>query len=234
MDTKINRYKVKNLVDDGFNSKLVENAVFTGLLEFPAIMKPERIVIPVAMIPFSMRKYSDKHKEAIMFYEHDLKFRELLTGVEDYIDEIKKFPAVISPDCSLYRDMPLVLQMVNVYLNRQIGHFLQEQGCYVIPNVRWGDERSYIRTIPSELPFAFLGIPKHSIVSIGTYGCCKSKADKTYLKEGLNAMLNELEPEVVLVYGAMPSLVFDEFKGITRFVHYPDWTSAKHGRICHG
>lgn len=166
-----------------------------------------------------------------MFYEHDLKFRDLLTGVDYYLEELKKFSAIVSPDCSLYRDMPLVLQMVNVYLSRQVGHYLQEHGCYVIPNVRWGDERSYTRIISDEPPFAFLGIPKHSIVSIGTYGCCKSKIDKTHFKEGLRSMLEELVPEVVLVYGAMPPSVFDEFKSLTRFVHYPDWTSAKHGRI---
>lgn len=58
MDTKSTVGKGRNLVDDGFNAKLVENAIFMGLLEFPAIKKTDRIVIPVAMIPFSMRKYS--------------------------------------------------------------------------------------------------------------------------------------------------------------------------------
>lgn len=230
MDTRFSNDKAMCLVDDGFNAKLVENAVFTGLLEIPAIMKPDRFIIPVAMIPFSKRRYTDNHKEALMFYEHDIRFRDLLTGVDEFLDELKRFPAIISPDCSLYRDMPLVLQMTNVYLNRQIGHYLHAQGCNVIPNVRWGDERSYKRILPDELPFAFLGIPKRSIISIGTYGCCKSKEDKHHLKEGLKAMLHELEPEVVLVYGAMPNDVFGEFIGKTKFVHYPDWTSARHGR----
>ena len=226
----IDKNKGKPLVDDGFNAKLVENAVFAGYLEFPEIKKPDRIIIPIAMIPFSMRRYTDNYKEALMFYEHDLKFRDLLTNVEKYTDELRKFPVIISPDCSLYRDMPLVLQMANAYFNRQIGHHLQQQGCYVITNVRWGDERSYTRIIPNEVPFAFLGVPKHSIVSIGTYGCCKSKEDKIHLRQGLKAMLDELEPEVVLVYGAMPENIFLEFKHLTRFVHYPDWTSSRHGR----
>lgn len=230
MDTIISKDKGRNLVDDGFNARLVENAVFTGLLEMPAIMKPDRFFIPVAMIPFSKRRCTDNYKEALMFYEHDIRFRDLLTGIDEFLDELKKFPAIISPDCSLYRDMPLVLQMTNVYLNRQIGHYLQAQGCNVIPNVRWGDERTYKRILTDELPFAFLGIPKHSIVSIGTYGCCKTKADKFHLKEGLRAMLKELEPEIVLVYGAMPPSVFDEFKNLTQFVHYPDWTASRHGR----
>ena len=28
-------------------------------------------------------------------------------------------------------------------MNRAVGHYLQSQGLYVIPNIRWGDERSF-------------------------------------------------------------------------------------------
>ena len=83
-----------------------------------------------------------------------------------------------------------------------------------------------------ELPekFAFLGVPKHSIVSIGTYGCIKSHENKVYFRNGLSAMLDELEPEVVLVYGGMPEFIFGDFKNRTHFVNYPDWTSTKRRR----
>lgn len=222
--------KTRNLIDDGFSAWLVVEAIFAGLLEIPTIFKPDQFIIPEAMIPFSMRKYTGNHREALMFYEHDIRFRDLLISVTDYIDELRQFPAIISPDCSLYRDMPLVLQMANVYLSRAIGSYLQSQGLYVIPNVRWGDERSYYRIIPEEPPFAFLGIEKHSIVAIGTYGCCKKRDDKFHLKQGLDSMIRELEPEIVLVYGSMPESIFMEFRTFTRFVHYPDWTATKHGR----
>ena len=114
-------------------------------------------------------------------------------------------------------------------MNRAVGCYLQSQGLYVIPNVRWGDERSYTTV---ELPekFAFLGVPKNSIVSIGTYGCIKSRENKQYFVEGLSAMLDELSPEVVLVYGGMPESIFGQFKGKTKFVNYPDWISTKRRR----
>lgn len=38
-------------------------------------------------------------------------------------------------------------------------------------------------------------------------------------------MLDELEPEVVLVYGAMLKSIFGELESRTRFVKYPDWTT---------
>lgn len=155
----------KNIIDDGFNAELVENAIFTGLLEIPLIRKPSEFIIPKSMIPFSERNKSVNHEEFICFYEHDIRFRDILTATKEQLASLKKFKGVISPDCSLYYDMPLVLQMANTYLNRQIGHYLQEQGLYVIPNVRWGDERTYKRLILTELPFAFLGLEKRGIYS---------------------------------------------------------------------
>lgn len=131
--------------------------------------------------------------------------------------------------------IPLPLQIVNTYYNRMIGYFMQNNGCNVVPNVRWGDRRSYTSDyIPNEIPFAFLGVEKHSIVSIGTYGCCKSRDDKNHFRNGLEAMLQILEPEVVLVYGSMPSEIFGDVLNQTEFHHFPDWTSFRHGRRSYG
>ena len=219
----------KNKIDDGFNAELVSGAFFDGIFEIPHIKKPSDIIIPSAVIPFSQRNRSDNYKEFVHFYEHDKNFAAVLTAAKEHIDSLKRFQGVISPDCSLYRDMPLVLQMANTYMNRAIGYYLQSQGIYVIPNIRWGDERSYTTV---ELPekFAFSGVDKHTIVSIGTYGCIKSKENKRYFREGLEAMLDELEPEVVLVYGGMPDSIFAGLKSKTEFANYPDWTSTKKRR----
>lgn len=221
----------KNIIDDGFNAELVETAVFTGLLEIPLIKKPDEFIIPKSMIPFSERSKSEKCDEFVCFYEHDIRFRDILTATKEQISSLKNFKGVISPDCSLYYDMPLVLQMTNTYLNRQIGHYLQTQGFNVIPNVRWGDERSYTRIIPTELPFAFLGLEKHGIYSIGSYGCCKTAEYKHHLREGLRSFIKEIEPEIILVYGAMSDSIFGEFKKEVQFVHFDDWTKVQHDKV---
>ena len=180
------------------------------------------------MIPFSERSKSEKCDEFVCFYEHDIRFRDILTATKEQISSLKNFKGVISPDCSLYYDMPLVLQMTNTYLNRQIGHYLQTQSIYVIPNVRWGDERSYTRITPSEVPFAFLGLEKHGIYSVETYGCCKTTEYKHHLREGLRNFIKEIEPKIILVYGAMPDSIFGEFKKDVQFVHFDDWTKVQH------
>lgn len=221
--------KNKNFViDDGFRAELVRSAEFKGIFEIPYINPPKKIVLPKDTIPFSLIKRSKDYSEFVVFYEHDTKFSDVISATDEYLDKLKKFPGVVSPDCSLYRDMPLTLQIANTYMNRAIGHYLQLHGIYVIPNVRWGDERSYTTSVLPE-KFAFAGLPKHSIVSVGTYGCIQGKENKRYFREGLIAMLDELEPEYVLVYGSMPDSIFGALAVRTTFVHYKDWTTKMRG-----
>ena len=214
----------ENLVDEGFRVSLVETAFFDGDLEIPHIEAQEKIIIPTGMVPFSIRERGLENKDFVCFYENDINFREILTKTEQYVDDLKRFPGIISPDCSLYIDAPLRVQIADIYLNRAVGHYMQKQGIYVIPNVRWGDERTYTTEIFRD-KVAFLGVPHHSIVSIGTYGQIKSAESKRVFREGLIAMLDELEPEVVLVYGSMSDKIFCGLEDRTRFIEYPDWTT---------
>ena len=221
-----NMNKDKNLIDDGFRPDLVTDANFDGIFEVPHVPGPSEIKIPEGMIPFSKLKYSGSQKEFVIFYEHDIKFRDILTATDDYIDTLKQFPGVVNPDPSLYRDMPLTLQITNVYMSRAVGYSLWKAGIYSVPNVRWGDERSYTSILFPE-PFAFAGVDKHSIVSIGTYGCIRGTDNTHHFKAGLAAMLDYLEPEVVLVYGPMPDSIFGEYQSRTRFIRFDDWTTVK-------
>lgn len=219
----------KLIIDDGFRSDLVIGAKFAGIFEFPVIERPKEIIIPNDLIPFTQIIRTDGYKEVVAFYEHDAKFAKIIKYTEDYVEELKKFKGVITPDCSLYRDMPLSIQIGNTYINRAVGYYLQKNGIYTIPTVRWGDERSYTKIIFPE-KFAFVGIPKRSIVAISTYGCIDSREDKYYFREGLREMLRELRPKITLVHGAMPESVFKEFVYNNKFIHYDDWISMKRGQ----
>lgn len=214
----------ETLVDEGFRVSLIETAFFDGKFEIPHIDAPRDIVVPSGLVPFSRRQRSRDKQDFVCFYEHDVKFREILTHTEDYVEELKQYPGVISPDCSLYLDAPLCVQIAGIYLNRAVGYYLSKQGIYIIPNIRWGDERTYTDELLGE-KIAFQGVDKHSIVSIGTYGQIRTEESKRYFREGLMAMLDELEPQVVLVYGAMPDTIFHGLGTRTEFVQYPDWTT---------
>lgn len=216
----------KNIIDDGYSSYLVDGATFVGKYQIPSIPKHDVILIPKDMVPFDKRNVVKERDLAIDFYMHDVTFRQILTSTSKYFDELSRFAAVISPDCSLYRDMPLCLQITNTYMNRAVGFYLQKHGVYVIPNVRWGDERSF--------EFCFQGLPTNDIVCISTHGCIKGEENKYYFKLGLEEMLIVLKPQVVLVHGSMPDEVFANFLNETKFVHYESYISKMKGGKHHG
>jgi len=220
--------RIKANLDDGCNPELVAGATFALPLGIPIIKAPPQIIIPEGITPFSIRHRAPSFNEAIGFYEKDINFAEVLRSPQDYIDDFGRFKALISPDCSLYRDAPLAVQLTNVYRNRAIGSYYQRRGQYVIPQIRWGNEYTYTtKYFPEKI--AFLGVEKHSIVAIGTYGCFDGRENKYYFSAGLEAMMETLEPQIVLVYGSMPEKVFGQYMNYAKFVQYPDWTTRMHG-----
>lgn len=215
-------HRRKAIIDDGMNPELVYGARFDGNLEIPFIETDDSIQIPKRLVPLShISDYEDG--DAVCFYEHDINFSNVLINPEKYVD-VFKGKTIISPDCSLYRNAPLVVQIANVYKNRALGSYFQRNGVKVIPNVRWGGKWTFTNEILPE-QVAFSGIERGSMVSIGTYGCCKGQGNQKIFIEGMRNMLEKIKPKVVLVYGAMPPSIFSRFEAEVEFVHYPDWIS---------
>ena len=134
---KMYNFKRKAVLDDGCSPELVSGAVFDGIFEIPFIRKPNIIIVPEEIVPFSQRdKVTPSSKIAIGFHEMDPEFAEVLISPKEYINDFARFGIIISPDCSLYRCAPLSVQITNVYRNRAIGSFYQRKGCYVIPQIR--------------------------------------------------------------------------------------------------
>ena len=189
---------------DVFHSFLVKDADYEGYIELPKIKTSN--LIPKKLVPFSkaMSKSWNDFDCWVMFYEHDVKFERLWNNPKRYLEKLKKFKGVISPDFSLYRNMPLVMQQWNTYRSRALAVWLQKNGIEVIPNVRFNDERTY--------DFCFDGIEKFKTVSVGTHGCIKNKVDKDYFKKGLAELVKRLSPKIIIVYGATPDDIFKVYK----------------------
>lgn len=216
------RKKRKAIIDDGMNPELVTGARFDGDFEIPFIEDDKTIAIPQRLVPFSQLSQM-KEGDALCFYEPDVKFADILIDPGKYA-RILKDKTIVSPDCSLYRNAPLAVQIANIYKSRAIGCFLQRQGVRVIPNARWGGRWTYTTEFLRER-IAFLGIEKGSLISVGTYGCIRSGRDKEEFSAGLGQAIRAIQPRAVLVYGAMPKDVFTPYMSQTKFVHYPNWIS---------
>lgn len=220
--------KLKAAIDDGFQPELVKNARFEGIFEIPVIDKPKSIFIPSGITPFSRRNEAPTEKEVIGFFEKDPMFADVLRNPQKYVDDFKKRPAIISPDCSLYRDAPLAVQIANVYKKNAISHYWQTQGIDVFALVRWGSRDTYTTDVLPE-PIAFSGIPHNSLIVISTYGCIMSKDDKYHFEAGLAECLKILTPRIILIHGAMPKKIFEPYLKHADFHHYIDWITRKKG-----
>ena len=200
---------VVNNRKDCFNASLVDGAFFDGFYDIPTI-EQEEIMIPKRLISYErIKNCCYETGDFVHFYIDDYKFdgkagiwNTLKNGLENKrgfsLDRLKGATGIITPDYSLYLDMPRAMQIWNVYRNRSIGHYLSSTGHYVIPNIRWTDENSY--------DYAFAGVKKGSIVAVGTHGCSKSRIDRYLFIKGFLEMIKRLEPKHIVIYGAISKM----------------------------
>lgn len=76
------------------------------------------------------------------FFEYDDCFDEVFKRPEKYVERLKQYKQVLSPDFSLYLDMSLALQIYNTFRNRWCAAFWQTQGLTVVPTIGWTDKYS--------------------------------------------------------------------------------------------
>ena len=181
----------------------VHDANYDGKFELPILTTIS--LTPKKVITFSkaMNANAKEFDSWIVFYEYDLGFERLWRNPCAYLQRLKKFKGVISPDFSLYRNMPLVMQIWNTYKGRALAHWMQQNGIEIIPNIRFNDERTY--------EFCFDGIEKNKTVAVGTHGCIKHKEDKEYFKNGLAELVKRLSPKNIIVYGSAPDDIFKKY-----------------------
>lgn len=133
------------------------------------------------------------------FYYDDYKFISSWREPEKYIERLRQFKAVVSPDFSLYTDFPRVLQILSCYRRQWCGAYWQYLGIDVIPDVVWGDKKSF--------DFCFDGIPQGGTVAVSSVGV---KRDNNWnnksgdmFKAGFDEMVRRLQPKTILFYGDM-------------------------------
>lgn len=161
-------------------------AAFSDKWELPVLKKVD--FKPKKAIPFDKALKSDDYDQWVHFYIHDYLFERIWNNPKQYLNRLRNFQGVITPDFSLYWDIPLVMQLWNTYRNRSIGVWLQQNGISIIPNVRWGDERTY--------EFCFESIEEGGTVAISTYGCIRREENREYFEQGQRL----IQPEEMLVY----------------------------------
>ncbi len=129
----------------------------------------------------------------VHFFVDDYQFERVWNNPQKWAFVLRDAKFVLSPDFSLYADMPICQQIYNVYRNRLIGAYFQKRDAWVVPTISWSDERSY--------GFCFAGIPKGSVVAVSNVGCVCDDETKRLWRAGFDEMIGRIEPSAVVLYG---------------------------------
>ena len=169
-----------------------------GMFKLPLVKKQEISLEDVSLIGYDKVNQNNDYKSIVHFFLDDYKFESIYNNPKKKIEALRQFKAVLTPDFSMFVEMPIALQLFSTFKNRWTGAYLQQQGINVIPTIRWGDLTSF--------NFCFDGIEKGSIVAVSTIGV---KKQKSHFMLGYNEMLSRIKPSKIICYGKP----FDEMKG---------------------
>lgn len=181
--------------------KLVRNE-FKGVGKYgmPLIKRQNIDLDKIELLAFTKTKHNDEENQnkTIHFFTYDWNFQSVYEKPEESLEKLDQYYALLTPEFSTYKDMPLARQIDSVFKNRWCGAFWQKQGMIVIPTISWG-------SIPC-LEFCFDGIEKGSVVAVSTYTREDNRDD---FMLGYNKMLEIIEPSAIICYGTP----FPEMKG---------------------
>lgn len=192
MDEKT-KYKIEKEIN---KQKIVRNEFLyhgnsVGKYEFPIIRKQDIDVNKIKLLSYVDTKSDDKENKdkTIHFFTHDWKFEKVYENADKELEKLKQYYCLLSPDFSMFTNMPIALQIASVFKNRWCGAYWQSKGLNVIPVVSWSDEKSF--------DFCFDGIEEGSIVFVCTYYC---ENDEISFMTGYREMLKRIKPSLVLCY----------------------------------
>lgn len=176
-----------------------EKAQYTGqgVFDIPIIKGTNRTVIP-QLIDFSqVLRCKAPSENGVHFFLYDYQFSRVWDFPERWMNKLKEFQCVCSPDFSIYTDFPKALQIYAHYKKHWLAAYWEENGIEVIPSINWGDESSY--------NWCFDGEPIGGTIAITSQGTQNRSSTKKLFLKGYDAMLERLQPETIIFYGNVPS-----------------------------
>ena len=182
---------------DVMKEYLVTGAVLDGEYQIP--MLPQTNVVPTKGIDFvsSKSRTLKGHKDlTVNFYIDDKSFLQVWNQTDSYIEHLKCFSSVCSPDFTIASGMPSALNIFNLYRNHAIGYYWSVMGVNIIPSVNI--------ISPKEIPWIYDGTPHRSTVSCCTNGRVRSKAARMEFCENFKEMIYTIDPVKVVIVGIVP------------------------------
>ena len=188
---------------DAYNLGLVDDLT-KDFWQMPVIKRTD--YIPDDLIGFNYAKTSENKNVGVHFYVDDYQFERVWNKPQDYTSILFDYDCILTPDFSLYMDMPMPMKIWNTYRSRFIGAYYQNEGMTVIPTVSWAE--------PETFEFCFRGIEKHGTVSISTIGVKQDDNAMKVWRDGVTEMIRQIEPSCILVYGGKIDYDYGNIKAV--------------------
>lgn len=187
-DYEIDKQKKKQLL---VRNEFLYNGKTTGKYEFPIIKKQNINIDEIDFLSYMEAKKADNENKdkTIHFFTYDWKFEKVYEKPEEEFEKLKQYKYLLSPDFSIFTNMPKALQIESIFKNRWCGAYWQSKGLKVIPTVSWGDEKSF--------DFCFEGIEQGSVVAVCTY--YRENCEEEFML-GYNKMLEIIQPSAIICY----------------------------------
>ena len=172
----------------------------TGRWNFPIIHKQSLPEGEIRLIACSDTRNNDtpNSEKGVHFFVDDYRFESIYRNPEKSRAKLSQYRFLLTPDYSLYADMPMWRQIESTGKSRWCGAWWQSRGMTVIPTVSWSNYPSYA--------FCFDGIEEKSCVAVGMIGC---KGNRSAFMHGYDAMIERIKPEAIICFG----VPFKEMRG---------------------
>lgn len=162
-----------------------------GKYDMPIIKACQHV--PEDLISFNYVLNTDAFDKGVHFYIDDYQFERIWNSPHTYMERLSEFDCCLTPDFSLYTDMPVAMQIWNIFRSRLIGQIMQDYGIEVIPTLSWCRKNSF--------DFCFDGLEPGGVVSVSTIGVKEDENATKLWIDGMNEAMKRLKPSHVIIYG---------------------------------
>lgn len=202
---------------NAYNMFEFDESACDGYYQMPTLERCD--CVPDDIISFNYMLSEKGKNVGVHFYIDDYQFERIWVSPQKYIQRMKDFQCVFTPDFSLYAEMPIAMKIWNIYRSRLIGQMCQRAGLNVIPTVSWCEERTF--------DFCFAGLPKNSILSISTIGVKRDERAFQIWRAGVDEMIRQLHPHTLLIYGGKVDYDYGDIHVVYYKNHVTDRMSGK-------
>ena len=132
MTKKLSEYEIDKQIKKQqlVRNEFLYNGNSVGQYNMPLIRKQNIDISKIEFLSYVNTKKEDNENKnkTIHFFTYDWKFEKVYDNADDEIKKLSQYYCLLSPDFSIFTNMPLALQIESVFKNRWCGAYWHSKG----------------------------------------------------------------------------------------------------------